>query len=150
MLTYLVLATWVCTAVAAGLSPRERAADLLVQMNLTEKIAMMHGHNGVYVGNIAGNDRLGIPSINMQDGPQGFRVNSDTGAPGSTTAWPSALSVSASWDPELLYRWGSAMATEFKAKGANVQLGPGVGIARVPTGGRCAHIFLCCIRALQF
>ena len=28
------------------------------------------------------------------------------------------------------------MAAEFKAKGANIQLGPGVGVARVPLAGR--------------
>jgi beta-glucosidase len=83
-----------------------------------------------------GNERLGIPSINMQDGPQGFRVTETTLPVGSTTAWPSALSVAASWDEDLVYRWTSAMAEEFKGKGANVLLGPGVGIARVPNAGR--------------
>lgn len=123
-------------AAVQAATPQERAADMLAQMNITEKISMLHGHNGVYVGNVAGNERLGIPSINMQDGPQGFRVTIGTGEDGSTTAWPSALSVAASWDADLLYRWGAAMGEEFKAKGANVQLGPGIGIARVPQAGR--------------
>ncbi len=43
---------------------------------------------------------------------------------GSTTAWPSALSVAATWDTALAYEWGAAMGQEFKAKGANVQLAP--------------------------
>jgi beta-glucosidase len=47
-----------------------RAKEMLQQMNISEKLVMMHGHLGVYIGNIRGNDRLGIPSINMQDGPQ--------------------------------------------------------------------------------
>ena len=134
MIAIILFASISCLTVAA--TPQERAVAMLQQMNATEKIGMLHGHNGIYVGNIMGNDRLGIPSINMQDGPQGFRVNGDTGEAGSTTAWPSALSVAASWDPELLYRWGAAMGTEFKAKGANVQLGPGIGLARVPQAGR--------------
>ena len=33
-------------------------------------------------------------------------------------------------------RWGTAMGEEFYGKGANVQLGPGVCVARVPTNGR--------------
>ena len=32
--------------------------------------------------------------------------------------------------------WGRAMGAEFFAKGANVQLGPGVCVARVPNDGR--------------
>lgn len=128
---------------ALSSSPSERAEEMLSQMNITEKISMLHGKNGIYVGNIAGNDRLGIPSIHMQDGPQGFRVTTGTGDDGSTTAWPSALSAAASWDPKLMYRWAEAMGQEFKGKGANVQLGPGIGLARVPTAGRLViHILL--------
>eukprot|EP01032_Pedospumella_encystans_P034705 gene34705-39237_t len=107
-------------------SASERAAAMLAQMNSTEKFAMMHGHFGVYVGNIYGNERLGIPPINMQDGPQGFRTTDKSGGDGTTTAWPSALSIAASWDGELMYSWANAMAMEFKEKGANVALAPGI------------------------
>jgi beta-glucosidase-like glycosyl hydrolase len=125
-----------CHGAGVKEDPSQRAKEMLGQMNLTEKITMLHGHLGIYVGNIKGNERLGIPSINMQDGPQGFRTTDRTGPDGSTTAWPSALTVATSWDTQLLYRWASAMALEFKQKGANVQLAPGIGIARVPTAGR--------------
>lgn len=92
--------------------------------------------HGTYVGNIVGNERLGIPALNMQDGPQGFRATETTGKDGTTTAWPSALSIAATWDKDLMYEWASAMGDEFKQKGANVALLPGIGIARVPTAGR--------------
>ena len=72
----------------------------------------------------------------MQDGPQGFRTTKKTGGDGTSTAWPSALSIAASWDADLLYQWAKAMATEFKDKGANVALSPGIGIARVSNAGR--------------
>ena len=72
----------------------------------------------------------------MQDGPQGFRTTDKTGGFGTSTAWPSAMAIAASWDTDLAYRWARSMAKEFKDKGANVQLGPGIGIARVPTAGR--------------
>lgn len=55
---------------------------------------------------------------------------------GSTTAWPSALSIAASWDISLMYQWANAMGLEFKQKGANIALAPGIGIARVPNAGR--------------
>lgn len=97
---------------------------------------MMGGVKGTYTGNIAAVERLGIPSLSMQDGPQGFRATDRAGPPGSTTAWPSVLSAAASWDADLLSRWGQAMGKEFKMKRANVQLGPGIGLARVPVAGR--------------
>lgn len=91
---------------------------------------------GDYTGTIAGNERLGIPTILMQDGPQGFRTHESVGGYGTTTQWPSALTVAASWDVKLLNKWATAMGEEFRDKGANVALGPGMGIARVPTAGR--------------
>ncbi len=69
----------------------------------------------------------------MNDGPQGFR---DGANPGTSTAWPSAMTVGATWDAALVRAWGVAMGAEFWGKGANVQLGPGVNVARVPRNGR--------------
>lgn len=123
----------ICLSVSAS---EDRALQTLLQMNITEKLDMLHGYDGTYIGNILGNSRLGIPALKMHDGPQGFRTTQTTGPQGSTTAWPSSLTISASWSTELAYKWAAAMAKEFKGKGANMQLGPGIGFARVPTGGR--------------
>jgi beta-glucosidase len=102
-------------------------------MTMAEKITMVHGSGGPYVGNVAAIPRLGIPAIKLNDGPQGFR---DDAHPGTTTQWPSCLTVAASFNPKNFYTWGVAMGAEFAGKGANVQLGPGVCIARVPVNGR--------------
>lgn len=72
----------------------------------------------------------------MQDGPQGFRSMDKTGGSGSSTAWPSAITIASSWDEDLLFRWSVAMAEEFRGKGADMALAPGIGIARVPNAGR--------------
>lgn len=117
-------------------SPVERAQNVLAQMTLSEKLSMMHGRMGLYIGNIPGNVRLGIPELRMQDGPQGFRATKTTGNAGSTTAWPSALTIASSWDTDVAYRWASSMGKEFRRKGANMQLAPGIGLARVPNAGR--------------
>jgi beta-glucosidase len=126
---------------------------LLEKMTLPEKLAMLHGavvpgwgtecYNKTtgkipdatcaYTGNVVGNARLGIPPLHLNDGPQGFRENTH---PGTTTQFPSGLAVAASWDVRTMESWGRAMGKEFFAKGANVQLGPGVCIARVPNDGR--------------
>ena len=132
--------SWMTTLRAAP--PSARAHAVLAKLTLDEKLAMLHGadkefddgslHGSRYVGNVMGNTRLGIPMLNLNDGPQGFRGR----APGISTAWPAALSVAASFSRDTMFQWGRSMGEEFHAHGANVQLGPGVCLARVPTNGR--------------
>ena len=95
------------------------------------ELNLFHGSCGGYTGNICANTRLGIPALKMNDGPQGFR-----GAASTSTAFPAALTVGATWSVQLAQRWGEAMGDEFFRKGANVQLGPGLCLARVPRNGR--------------
>ena len=140
MLLTLVLVALAAIAVVADKSPRERAEALLAQMTTEEKRHMLHGtvlRKDNYVGFVAQNERLGIPALRLNDGPQGFR---DEEHPGSTTAWPSGLTVASSFDNKLAYRWGEAMGDEFAGKGANVFLGPGMNVARVPVNGETLSI----------
>ena len=44
--------------------------------------------------------------------------------------------MAATWDVDSMKEWGIGMGKEFYAKGANVQLGPGMNVARVPRNGR--------------
>lgn len=113
--------------------PSVRAAKLVKAMNLTEKLNLFHGSCGGYVGNVCANERLGIPAIKMNDGPQGFR---DDRHPGSSTAWPCSLAIAATFDKASSLAWGKGMGGEFYRKGSNVQLGPGICLARVPRNGR--------------
>jgi beta-glucosidase len=46
------------------------------------------------------------------------------------------LSLAATWDDQLVGQVGAAIAQEFRGKGANVLLGPGVNVHRSPFGGR--------------
>jgi beta-glucosidase len=80
---------------------------------------------------VPNNTRLGIPALNLEDGPQGV-------ADGVTlvTAWPSALTVVQSWDADAMFEYGRAMGQEQYLKGTNVMLGPAINQARVPWGGR--------------
>ena len=102
-------------------------------MTLQEKTHLLHGSGEGYVGNVEANDRLGIPALKLNDGPQGFRDNDHLG---TTTAFPCALSIAASFDEDVARTWGAAMGKEFYQKGSNVQLGPGMCVARVPRNGR--------------
>ena len=89
--------------------------------------------NSCYVGTVFALDRLDIPALLYNDGPQGFR---DDSRPGTTTAFPSGLNIAATWDTEMASLWGDKLGAEFFKKGANVMLGPGMNVARVPVNGR--------------
>jgi len=110
---------------------RERVRDLVANMTLAEKILMVHGSPGPYVGNVPANTRLNIPALTLEDGPQGV-ADGVTGV----TCWPSALTIVSTWDTDLMASFAAAMAYEEKMKGTNIQLAPMVNIARVPFGGR--------------
>jgi len=111
-----------------------RAGLLLAAMTLDEKIAMIHGGSagsGGYVGHVPAIPHLGIPALNLQDGPAGV-----AGGALSVTAFPAPISIAASWDTALMEQYGVAMAEEERGKGANIQLGPMMNIDRVPQAGR--------------
>ena len=46
------------------------------------------------------------------------------------------LTLAATFDTQLASEWGHAMGQEFRDKGAGMQLGPGVNVARLPECGR--------------
>ncbi len=101
---------------------------------MAEKLAMTYGNNAGsagYVGHIPAIPRLGIPELNLQDGPAGV-----SGGMIQVTAFPAPITVAASWDTSLMEQYGIAMAEEERGKGANVQLGPMMNMVRVPAAGR--------------
>ncbi len=114
-----------------ALTPDQRADALIAQMTLSEKLALLSGVSGSYVGNIPANTRLGIPALGLEDGPAGV-------ADGMTqvTAFPAPVGVAASWDTTLMNQYGQDLGAEEYGKGANVALAPTVNILRNPVWGR--------------
>ncbi|KAK5687657.1 hypothetical protein LTS10_001797 [Elasticomyces elasticus] len=112
----------------------QRAADLVGQMTLVEKVNITTGTGwsmGMCVGNTGPVDRLGFPSLCLQDGPLGLRFADNA------TAFPAGITVGASWNKQLMYDRGRAHGLEARLKGINVILGPSVGpLGRLPAGGR--------------
>jgi len=102
-------------------------------MTFEEITGLLHGVDGYYAGQTTGVKRLGIPPLSMNDATCGFR---DSDIQGTTTAYPSALHVAASFNPSNAEKMGSNVAAEHKAKGGNVLLGPGLNVQRVPQCGR--------------
>jgi beta-glucosidase len=123
---------WMNTA----LSPEQRANLLVGQMTLDEKIAMVHGVSGQYVGNGTNNSRLGIPALHLQDGPAGIA----DGVQG-VTALPAPICLAAAFDRSLARDYGTLIGTEARGKGVHVSLGPMINMVRVPQGGRAFETF---------
>jgi beta-glucosidase len=102
-----------------------RVQDLVSRMTLQEKIDMLGGTGFA----TKTNSRLGIPDLKMTDGPLGVRW-------WQSTAFPSGIAMSASFDRDLIRQVTGAMGEEVRAKGRDMLLGPCVGISRIPFGGR--------------
>jgi beta-glucosidase len=126
----------------SSLPVEQRVQDLLSRMTLEEKVAMLSGANWM---ESVPNQRLGIPSIKMADGPIGIRSwagpSAKTGGMKAsmqvtTTAFPAGVAMAATWDTELLQNEGQAIGQEVKAIGREMILGPTVNINRTPLWGR--------------
>jgi beta-glucosidase len=131
-----------------SLSPDERAALVVKQMTLDEKISLLHGtgmeglspmsplavgSNGG-AGYVVGVPRLGIPAIQMSDAAYGVRVSGENGR--YSTALPADVAGAASWDPDAAYEYGALIGRELRAQGYNMSLGGGVNLTREPRNGR--------------
>jgi beta-glucosidase len=106
----------------------ERVQELLAGMTLKEKASLCSSHG---FWHLKGIDRLGIPAIRIADGPHGLRKQA---APGDhlglaesapATCFPTASALAATWNRDLVYRVGEALAEECLAEKVAVILGPG-------------------------
>lgn len=79
-------------------------------------------------------DSIGLPAINNFDGPA--QIGGFTTANYRTTGFPNATVMAQTWNPSLILRFGTALATEGLAKGVKGWFGPGANIHRTPFGGR--------------
>ena len=112
--------------------------ELLSQMTLQEKVAMLAGTHDWYTVPV---ERLGIPSLKTTDGPNGARGAGGFSAGVKAACFPAGISLASTWNVELVERVGQALAQEAKMKGAQVLLGPTVNIQRSPLGGRNFECF---------
>ncbi len=131
-----------------SLSPDQRAAMVLKEMTLDEKISLLHGtgmqglgpmsplsaNSNGGAGYVVGVPRLGIPNLQISDAAYGVRSSGENGR--YSTALPSNVAGAASWDPHAAYEYGALVARELRAQGYNMSLGGGVNLTREPRNGR--------------
>jgi beta-glucosidase len=132
----------------ATLSPDERAAMVVKEMTLAEKITLLHGtgmvglspmsplaiHSNGGAGYVPGIPRLGIPAIQMSDAAYGVRSSGENGR--YSTALPADVAGAASWDLDAAYEYGALIGRELRAQGYNMSLGGGIDLTRDPRNGR--------------
>ena len=112
---------------------QQRVEGLLRNMTLQQKIDYIGGTGFA----VRGMPELGIPALEMSDGPYGTRSN--VGLP--ATAYVAGVGLAASWDRELASRVGAGIARDARARGVHFMLGPGVNIYRSPRNGRNFEYF---------
>jgi beta-glucosidase len=115
---------------------------LIDQMTLEEKAALC---TGVSNWTTLAVRRLGIPEILVADGPHGVRRIQDVNAPVHrglpATCFPTASCMASTWDQDLLFEVGQALAEECIALEVDVLLAPGVNMKRTPLCGRNFEYF---------
>ncbi len=109
---------------------------LLGHLTLDEKASLTGGDD---VWHLPALTPHGIGRLKMSDGPSGVR-GQHMGTRRSLS-FPCGIAVAATWDVELVGRYGAALAEEARAKGVHLLLGPTVGIVRTPLGGRTFESF---------
>ena len=115
--------------------------SILSQMTLEEKAALCTGATNWKTVAV---ERLDLPAMFVSDGPHGLRKVENEGLGAKSlpaTCFPTASSTASSWDVELLYQMGQAIAEEAIALGVDVVLGPGANMKRTPLCGRNFEYF---------
>jgi beta-glucosidase len=120
-----------CPWVASTAPIPQRVSQLLAQMSTAQKITLLHGAGGGYVGNTAAIPALCVPAVGLEDGPAGV----GEGLTG-VTQLPAPVAAAATWDTSAEQQYGSVVGSEEGGKGANIDLGPTVNIVRDPRWGR--------------
>ena len=123
---------WVAASRQHLASPATLAGEVLARMTLAEKVGyvILQTHPSIENSNTPV-PSLCLPSLTMTDGPNGLA----DGLVG-VTQLPAAITVAASFDPQLAWAVAHVEALEARTKGFAAVQGPELNLARVPTSGR--------------
>ena len=122
----------------------DRASLIVSKMSLSQKASLCSGRDFWHTKPL---EELSVPSIMMTDGPHGLRKQKDEsdhlGINESypATCFPPAAASACSFDRELMFEMGQALARECLEQEVSVLLGPAVNIKRSPLCGRNFEYF---------
>ena len=108
--------------------------EILQEMTFEEKVLLLTGAGRMSTYGI---ERLGIPPKKMADGPHGVRTDMEE----NCTSFPNLCSVGATWDVDLTYELGEALAEECIEREISMLLAPGINIKRHILCGRNFEYF---------
>ena len=83
---------------------------------------------------VIGSNRLGIPALIFEEGLHGYMQFDQT-------LFPQSINLSSTWNRELARKTGAAIATEARANGVHMILGPVLDLARDARWGRTEETF---------
>ena len=116
---------------------RMTVKEFLAQMTDEEVAHLLGGQPNTGVANTFGWGNMpeyGIPNCMTADGPAGLRIAPECGV--TTTAWPCATLLAATWNPNVVYQVGAAGGKEVKENNIAAWLTPALNIHRSPLCGR--------------
>ena len=108
--------------------------ELLTQLTIRDKAELLTGDAGMLTHAV---ERLGIPARNLADGPHGIRHEKEE----NCTSFPNLCSAAATFDTDLVYEMGEALAVDCIEHDVDMLLGPGINIKRYANCGRNFEYF---------
>ncbi len=123
----------------------KKADSVLKLMTLNEKISLIGGDRSFFIKPIP---RLNLSEVYMTDATQGVHIrNNFEGVDLSeyqlekSTAFPSPILLSSTWNSDLAFKYAEAIGEECIAGGTGILLGPGMNIYRQSQCGRNYEYF---------
>ena len=120
------------------------AKRIIADLDLDTKVRLLSGAD---TWHLEGIPSAGLSPIMVADGPHGLRKQPSEGdqlglvGAVPATCFPTAVTLAATWDPQLLEEVGAALGREALSEGVSVLLGPGLNLKRHPAGGRNFEYF---------
>ena len=116
-----------------------RADAVLAKLSAAEKLQLITGHNSFF---IKGFPEHGMPELYLADATQGVNIRRNlSNQLEKSVAFPAALGLAATWNPELAHAYARSIGEECRAGGIAVLLGPGVNLYRISQCGRNFEYF---------
>jgi beta-glucosidase len=111
---------------------------LVSELTLEEKATLTAGGDLFATASV---ERVGIPRINVTDGPNGARGAGLPGQGDPSTCIPCGSAIGATWDPALAEKLGELVGREALDRGCRGLLAPTVNLHRSPLAGRNFECF---------